>query len=147
MDGRRPNRDLICPAGHSGDFTQYGLSLYKCHRCGPYMFTRLPGGKPRWVEPEKVPPGLRAASIRGREIEEMASRHAKTLVSKTKKVESLLTMSEAIAALREMRRKTLVEAATEFETIAQTYSGETYSARACLSGAARLRQMAEESGP
>jgi hypothetical protein len=53
---------VVCPVGHSRSFTQYGIGLYVCDDCGSghmeYMFTRE-NGKPVWIEPEKVPIGLR----------------------------------------------------------------------------------------
>jgi hypothetical protein len=52
---------LRCPAGHDREFTQYGLAIYSCHDCSPigdYKFVQRQG-KTEWVEPDKVPIGLR----------------------------------------------------------------------------------------
>lgn len=53
-----PKRFLTCPVGHTRSFTHSGIGLYTCHDCGPYLFGREQG-KPVWIEPEKVPIGLR----------------------------------------------------------------------------------------
>lgn len=52
---------LACPAGHTRAFTQYGLGLYSCHDCSPignYKFIQR-DGITSWIEPDKVPIGLR----------------------------------------------------------------------------------------
>ena len=63
IDSVRPNRDVICPAGHFCNMTQYGIGLYECHRCGRYMFTRK-AGVAEWIEPHLVPPGLRELAVK-----------------------------------------------------------------------------------
>lgn len=58
LDGVRPNLNVVCPVGHTGSMTDFGM-IYECHTCGPYKFWRN-NGVPEWTEPNVVPLGLRS---------------------------------------------------------------------------------------